>query len=171
MQYLALKTKATNMYNTKLPISQLNDAFMHNMTWTMLSVHKRKALECSPSGFFWARRVKWIAVVMRGSKSWSGPLRNWSLAFRIHKTAGTLYAKMKKASIIRQQKPSGTRFSGSSANCSFLAFFNDVKLAIARFVEDTMIFGLYVLLSAPSWSSLTKCQQSRAVEQFVMRQL
>ena len=58
--------------------------------------------------------------------------------------------KDEQASIIRQQKPSGTRFSGSSANCSFLAFFNNVKLAIARFVEDTVIFGTCVLLGAPS---------------------
>ena len=80
----------------------------------------------------------------------SAPLRDGSLGFCMHGIAGTLKVKIKKASIVRQQKSSGNCFSGSSANRLFLAFFHDMKLNIAYFVEDTVFFGTYFLLSAPS---------------------
>ena len=68
----------------------------------------------------------------------------------MHGIAGTLKAKIKKASIVRQQKSSGNCFSGSSANRLFWVFIHDMKLNIVYFVEDTVFIGTYFLLSAPS---------------------
>ena len=103
-----------------------------------------------PSGFLLSWEGGRTAVAIRRLWSLVPPLRDGSLGFCIHGIAGTLKAKIKKAIIVRQQKSSGNCFSGSSANRLFLAFFHDMKLNIAYFVEDTVFFGTYFLLSAPS---------------------
>ena len=113
----------------------------------MLSVYKHEVRGCRSSGFLLSWEGGRTAVVMRRLWSLVPPLRDGSLGFCMHGIAGTLKAKIKKASIVRQQKPSGNCFSGSSAN---RAFFHDMKLNIAYFVEDTVFFGTYFLLSAPS---------------------
>ena len=120
----------------------------------MLSIYKYEVRECRPSGFLLSWEGGRTAVVMRRLWSLVPPLRDGNLGFCMHGIAGTLKAKIKKASIVRQQKSSGNCFSGSSANRLFLAFYHvfihDMKLNIAYFVEDTVFFGTYFLLSAPS---------------------
>ena len=116
----------------------------------MLSIYKHEVRGCRPSGFLSSWEGGQTAVVMRRLWSLVLPLRDGSLGFCMHGIAGTLKAKIKKASIVRQQKSSGNCFSGSSVNRLFLAFFHDMKLNIAYFVEDTVFFGTYFLLSVPS---------------------
>ena len=122
----------------------------------MLSIYKHEVQGCRLSGFLLSWEGGQTAVVMRRLWSLVPPLRDGSLGFCMHGIAGTLKAKIKKASIVRQQKSSGNCFSGSSANRLFLAFFHDMKLNIAYFVEDTVFFWNIFLAECP----FLKCQQS-----------
>ena len=133
--------QATSMYNTKF-----------SMKWGMHAQHSK-----SPEGTAW--------VVFYWLKEWTD--RSSDKVMELEWSTKKL-----KLSILHArdcwhfvskdpENASITRYllHWISAHGSFLAFFHKVKLAIAHFIEDTMLFGTYFLLSIPSWSLLMNCMQ------------
>ena len=145
---LSVIVQATSMYNTKF-----------SMKWGMHAQHSK-----SPEGTAW--------VVFYWLKEWTD--RSSDKVMELE-----LSTKKLKLSILHArdcwhfvskdpENASITRYMyllhWILAHCSFLAFFHKVKLAIAHFIEDTMFFGTYFLLSVPSWSLLMNCRRFCAWE-------
>ena len=61
-----------------------------------------------------------------------------------------LAEQIKQASIIKQQTSLDTCFSGSSGNCSFLAFFHDVKLVVVHCLI-IQCFSRYFFAECPNF--------------------
>ena len=92
--------------------------------WGMLSIYKHEVRGCRTSGFLLRWEGGRTAIVMRRLWRLVPPLRDGSLGFCMHGIAGTSKAKIKKASIVRQQKSSGKCFPGSSANRFFFMIWS-----------------------------------------------